>query len=284
MANAELLREFRSRLNSLPIDLKCEIGEVPLQKGMRPTSRKEKVIELLKKYNIEYTEIGTGTNRFIIKYNGFALKIALDREGIADNKQEYAICESLMPDVSYAHEISLGGHLLVASYCPAFTSFTEMYSYSAEIRRILSKWSTRFLLGDVGIVKTNYANWGLSSEGKPVCIDYAYIFPASLNLFKCICGSTMMKPDSSFAEYSCTNCGHHYQDRELRAKISQQERLRLFENTAGLKMTKEFQTFEVDPMYIEYSHKPDEPDIYNVAIDVDNHLKGIETTDWYGHA
>ena len=40
-------RQFRSRLNSLPLELKCEIGEIPLQKGLRATSRKEKVIELL---------------------------------------------------------------------------------------------------------------------------------------------------------------------------------------------------------------------------------------------
>ena len=43
--------QFRSRLNSLPIDLKCELGEIPLQKGLRPTTRKEKVIEILNKYN-----------------------------------------------------------------------------------------------------------------------------------------------------------------------------------------------------------------------------------------
>ena len=37
--------QFRSRLNSLPLEFKCEIGEIPLQKGLRATSRKEKVIE-----------------------------------------------------------------------------------------------------------------------------------------------------------------------------------------------------------------------------------------------
>ena len=49
--------QFRSRLNSLPLDLKCELGEIPLQKGLRPTTRKEKVIEILNKYNIKYYDV-----------------------------------------------------------------------------------------------------------------------------------------------------------------------------------------------------------------------------------
>ena len=176
----EYKRQFRSRLNSLPLEFKCEIGEIPLQKGLRATSRKEKVIELLQKYDIDYIEIGTGTNRFIVKYDGYALKIALDREGVADNMQEFSICEDLMPNVAYAYEISSGGHLLVADYCPAFTSQNEMWQHNSSIRKILQEWSKRYLLGDVGMTERTYANWGLAPGNRPVCIDYAYIFPSSI--------------------------------------------------------------------------------------------------------
>lgn len=281
MADTEFIKQFRSRLNTWPLELKCEIGEIPLQKGMRATSRKEKAVELLKKYNIDFVEIGTGTNRFIIKYDGYAVKIALDKEGIADNKQEFAICEALMPDVAYAHEISNGGHLLVASYCPAFTSHNEMWAHNAEIRRILNKWSSRYLLGDVGLTTYNYANWGLSPEGKAVCIDYAYIFPASLDLFKCICGNKSMSIDGNFAEYKCTKCGHRYQDRELRAKISQEERLRLFSSVSGIKMMSEFEQHPVDPKYIKYDKNPDAPDPYDVAMNVTDHIHGRDTSSWF---
>lgn len=281
MADTEFYEQFRSRLNALPIEFKCEIGEIPLQKGMRPTSRKEKAIELLKKYHIDYVEIGTGTNRFIIKYDGYAVKIALDREGIADNKQEFAICEALMPNVAYAHEISKGGHLLVASYCPAFTTHNEMWSHNARIRQILMDWSKRYLLGDVGLTTYNYANWGLSPDGRPVCIDYAYIFPASLDLFKCICGNKSMTLDGNFSEYKCTKCGHKYQDRELRAKISHDERLRLFSSVSGIEMKDEFETHPVDPKYIKYDDNPDAPDPYDVAMDVYDHIHGYETSSWY---
>ena len=234
------IRQFRSRLNTLPLELKIKIGEIPYQKGMLASSRKNRVIELLKEYNIPFLEIGTGTNRFIIKYDGYAIKIALDNEGIADNKQEWAICDMLQPHVAYAHEISKGGHLLVSSYAPAFTTYSEMFLYANTIRNILKEWGQRFLLGDVGLTRINYANWGLSPDGRPVCIDYAYIFPASLDLFKCICGSHKMTfYDTTYSSYKCVECGRKYEDRELRSKISQQERLRLFENVHGIEMTDE---------------------------------------------
>ena len=274
--------QFMSRLNSLPLDLECEVGEIPLQKGMRPTSRKEKVIELLNKYHVDFVEIGTGTNRFIVKYDSYVIKIALDHEGVADNIQEFAICESLMPHVAYAHEISEGGHLLVADYCPAFTTHGEMFSHHSEIKKILTEWSQRYLLGDVGLTQHNYANWGLAPGGRPVCIDYAYIFPASLNIFKCICGNGAMTfAKGDFSTYKCTKCGKTYEDRELRAKISPEERRRLFNNVQGIKMTQEFEMHPVDPKYIKYNPKPDEPDVYETAMNAAMHFEGHQTSNWY---
>ena len=275
-------KTFRSRLNSLPLDLKCELGEIPLQKGMRPTSRKEKVIELFKRYNVPFVEIGTGTNRFIVRYDGYALKIALDNEGIADNKQEFAICESLMPHVAYAHEISSGGHLLVASYCPAFTTQNEMYTHRQTITAILSDWGKRFLLGDVGITGHNYANWGLAPGGVPVCIDYAYIFPASFDMFKCICGNKAMTfVHGDFSTYKCTACGKEYEDRELRMRISQEERMRLFNNVKGIQMREEFEDHEVDPSYIKFDDGPDAPNVYDSAMAVVNKLHHVPSPNWY---
>jgi len=279
---SEYIRTFRSRLNSLPPDFKDEVGEIPLQKGMRATSRKERVIKLLDDYKIEWLDIGTGTNRFIVKYDGYALKIALDREGIADNMQEYAVCESLMPNVAYAHEISKGGHLLVASYCPAFTSAQEMYNHRSAISNILSDWGKRFLLGDVGITGKNFANWGLAPGGRPVCIDYAYVFPVSIDIFKCICGNQAMEfVGGDFSRYRCSKCKKEYEDRELRARISNNERMRLFNNATGIIMKDEFEEHPVDPKYIKYDTNPDAPDLYDAAMNVSDHLGGYQTSNWY---
>lgn len=281
MSDITSTRRFRSRLNSLPLDLKCYLGELPLQKGMRPTSRKEKAMELFDKYKVPFVEIGTGTNRFIVKYDGYALKIALDNEGIADNKQEFAICDSLMPYVAYAHEISKGGHLLVASYCPAFTSANEMRSHT-EIPKILDMWSRRFLLGDVGLSSHNYANWGIAPGGRAVCIDYAYIFPAQFDMFKCICGNKAMTfAGGDYTTYKCTACGKEYEDRELRMRISQDERLRLFNNVNGIIMKEEFEEHEVDQSYIKFDESPDSPNAYESASNVSKMLSGKETNFFY---
>jgi hypothetical protein len=279
--SVDLMRQFRSRLNSLPLEFKCEVGEIPLQKGLRATSRKEKVVELLNKYGIDYLEVGTGTNRFIVKYDGYALKIALDREGIADNMQEFAICESLMPHVAYAYEISSGGHLLVADYCPAFTTSNEMWQHNGTIRSILSDWSKRHLLGDVGITDRTYANWGLHSGVRPVCIDYAYIFPSSIDQFECICGNKSMTfTGSDYSTYKCTKCGKIYEDRELRARISNDERMRLFQGVHGINMTQEYEMHPVEPKYMKYDDNPDLPDLYEVASNVTDHIHGLATPGW----
>lgn len=257
---------FRSRLNQLPFELRVKLGEVSYQKQMFGTQRKELVISLLREYGIEFTEIGTGTNRFIVKYDGYALKIALDKEGVADNKQEWVMSSALGSDVAEAFEISKGGHLLVAAYAPAFTSFSEMNSYAPKIRSILRKWSSRYLLGDVGLTSINYANWGLLNN-MPVCIDYAYIFPVSMDIFECICGNKDMKfTGSDFTTYQCTKCFKTYTDRELRARIPNDERMRLFANVTenGIVMheaTEQHEAPEPPSTYVN----PSAPDPVEVA-------------------
>lgn len=261
---------FRSRLQQLPLDLKQRIGEVSLQKGLRPTTRRDLIIEALSEYNIDFKNVGTGTNRHIIKYDGFVIKIALDKEGVADNKQEWVMSDKLYPHVAMACEISEGGHMLVAEYCPAFSTFFEMSTHP-EIKEILREWSKQYLIGDIGIIDKNYANWGINSNGEAVCIDYAYIFPVGMEVFTCICGCKVMTMDSSFSKYKCTQCSREYSDAELRMTISQSERLSMFNDTPGLKMHNPIETHVIHnympdnserPMHPEYPAEYDVMDIY----------------------
>lgn len=241
--------EYMSRIHLLPLEVRMKFGELPYQYGMRASTKREKAIEALNESGIDWTEIGTGTNRFIFRYDTYAFKLALDEEGMADNMQEWAICKPLK-DVAFAHEISRRGHLLVASYVPAFTSFTEMNFYQDEIVKILKRWTDEgYVLGDVGLVSETYANWGLSN-GKPKCIDYGYIFPASLNLFGCVCGSHRMVPlNKTYAEYKCQDCGRRYTDRDLRSRISTEQRIELFKNVRGIEMHSPKEMHEVDDQY-----------------------------------
>lgn len=255
---------YRSRLAQLPVDVREGLTEVSYQIGMTPSARKQRCVDVLKKHNIPFKDIGTGTNRFIIRYDGFAVKIALDREGVADNKQEWVMSSALAPDVAKAHEISEGGHLLVASYAPAFSNYQEFLAHRPQIIQILRKWGSKYLLGDVGITSINYANWGMYL-GKPVCIDYAYIFPVAMDVFTCICGCKEMEfTDESYTGYRCTNpdCKMTYTDRDLRAKISQDERLRLFENVSqnAIRMDSPTKEVEVEDRLIQQEIDPDMPD------------------------
>lgn len=248
--------EYMSRIHLLPSDLRNKLGELPYQYGMRASTKRDKAIEALHESEIEWTEIGTGTNRFIFRYDTFAFKLALDEEGMADNMQEWAMCTPLK-NVAYAHEISRRGHLLVASYCPAFTSFQEMNFYQNEIVAILQRWTSEgFLLGDVGLVSENYANWGLK-DGKPVCIDYGYIFPSTVDLFGCVCGSHRMVPlNKTFSEYKCPECNRRYTDRDLRSRISTEERIKLFKNVRGIQMTSAKEVHEVSDEYLMNNRVP----------------------------
>ena len=271
-----MIVKYRSRLHELPAEVRSGLAEVSYQIGMTPSSRKERCLNVLKEHNVPFKDIGTGTNRFIIRYDGYVIKIALDREGVADNRQEWVMSSMLAPDVAPAHEISKGGHLLVASYAPALSSVQEFYAYRKEIVQILKKWGSRYLLGDVGITSINYANWGMM-YGKPVCIDYAYIFPVSMDVFTCVCGCKEMQfTDETFTTYQCCNmnCKITYTDRELRSKISQNERLRLFENVSNnaIEMTSTVKEIDVDDRLINMEIDPDMPDPVQVVSNVNSHF------------
>jgi hypothetical protein len=181
--------------------------------------------------------------------------------------------DMLSPYVATAHEITKGGHLLMATYAPAFTSYSEMSIYRQKIIKILDAWGSRFLLGDVGFNRINYANWGMLA-GSPVCIDYAYIFPVSMDLFKCYgCNNKTMVMNSSFSEYTCTNCGRKYEDSSLRATITQQERLKLFSSIEGLEMHEPVISKEVEVDSSDmFRNNPDMPDPYETAFTVANML------------
>ena len=249
MANAL----FRSRLQALPIDLKIRLGELSLQIGMTPSKRQQEMMNAFKEFNIPVVEVGTGTNRTIVKYDRYALKIALDEDGVADNKQEWVMSSALMPDVAPAFDISAGGHLLMAAYCPAFSTYSEFCQYRTTITEILKKWGTKYLLGDVGVTRKNYANWGLSKAGKPVCIDYAYIFPASMDIFTCTCGNnTLTFSDTTFNSYMCPKCKAIYSDSALRSLISNEERMKLFEDVKGIRMYTEREYHEIPDEMIKH--------------------------------
>lgn len=272
-----MIVKYRSRLNTLPVELKTELASNVLQWGKSPASRADAILQAFKYYNVDVYHAGTGTNRIVVRYNNYALKIALDEEGIADNMQEWAVSPMLSNGVSKSHEISgslvrdennivrmKGGHLLVATYIPPFLTYGEMATHQKQIISTLKKWSSKFFLGDVGFQQKNFANWGFDSKNnRPVCIDYAYIFPADTNLYKCLhCSSRILEPDSMFTSYSCPVCKKRYEDRELRMRISNEQRIELFSKVKGISMTKEYEKHDISDEYKKNDFDPS--DIYSI--------------------
>ena len=256
-------QQYRSRLNALPENLKVDIAAVVHQWGMSASHRRDAILEAFNDYKTPVQELGTGTNRLAVKYSNFALKIALDDEGIDDNRQEWVMSDRLKPGAAEAFEISCGivknndntfeitgGHLLVADYVPALTSYGEMMLHQNEILAILSRWSKTCLLGDVGLTKKNFANWGM--KGNVIkCIDYAYVYPVDMSLFTCKCGSLNLEPErGKFTDYICKDCKTKYSASELRGRITNERRHEMFSHVIGLKMMKEYETFDVDEKYL----------------------------------
>ena len=64
-------------------------------------------------------------------------------------------------------------------------------------------------------------------------------------------------------------------------RISQDERLRLFNNANGIVMTEAFEEHEVDPEYIKFDESPDSPDIYEAAVVVSDMRTGKGTNSFY---
>ena len=276
-----MIVQYRSRLQALPKEVREGLGEVVYQIGMTPAARKQRCIDVLTRHNIPFKDVGTGTNRFIVRYDGYALKIALDAEGVADNKQEWNMSPKLVPYVAPAHEISKGGHLLVASYAPAFSSYHEFNQYRTQMAEILQRWGNQYLLGDVGLTSVNYANWGLL-YGKPVCIDYAYIFSVSNELFTCDCGCTEMTfADETYTSYKCTDpkCKIVYTDRELRSRISHAKRLAIFKDMTenAILLTDATKGVEVPDHLIHHEEDPDRPDPAETIYAVNQYLYGTST-------
>lgn len=199
---------LRSRiLEYFPKELRVEIELLSMQ---RKASKEADIDELLRKYNIKgVTKLGPGTNRYAIKIGGYVVKFATDHDGKIDNLKEFKMSPLLYPYVTRTYEVSSSGTFLVAEYIQPFSSYSEMVSHGDEIRAILKKLSSRYLIGDIGITSVNFANWGTRiGSDEPVCLDFAYVYDVKSNLFVCrnCHTNTMLVPDENFVTLVCPTC------------------------------------------------------------------------------
>lgn len=219
----KILRSFLHE--QLPLDLRVEIELLSRRRDIFNAEKQEELIKLLRKFNIPgIVPLGSGTNRYAFKLNGFVVKVATDNDGKIDNFKEYKMAKRLYPYVAKTYEVSENGTLLVAEYIEPFQSYGEMLAYADQIRDILRKLSSVYLIGDVGITKKNYANWGKRiGSDDPVCLDFAYVYDVKSELFLCkACkNNSMLIPNNDFTKLICpaVGCGKEYDFEEIRARL-----------------------------------------------------------------
>lgn len=212
-------------LEMFPFELRVELDLLSRQRNLENDDQETKLFELFQKYNIDAVRLGMGTNRYGFKLNSFAVKFATNEDGRIDNMKEFKMATRLQPDVIKVYEISENGVLLVTEYIQPFETYGEMLRYEDQIKEILHRLSAVYLIGDVGISEINYGNWGLRiGTQKPVCLDFAYVYDVSSELFLCSepgCrGRSMLVPSETYSRLICPNCGKSYTFESLRIRIS----------------------------------------------------------------
>lgn len=225
-----MVKTLRSLIHEkFPQDLRVKFELLSRRRDLVNKEKQEELLKLLREYNIQgIVPLGPGTNRYAFKIDGFVVKVATDHDGKIDNMKEFKMAKRLYPYVSKTYEISTNGTLLVAEYIQPFESFTEMCRYAEEIREILGKLASVYLIGDVGISPVNYSNWGLRvGTNDPVCLDFAYVYEVSSELFICRQCKTnsMLVPNKDFTKLYCSNpsCGKEVLFESIRGRIGNDE-------------------------------------------------------------
>ena len=178
---------------------------------------------LLTEYNIPFSGLGPGTNRMAVLIDGYAVKIALDKDGMIDNKREFLYTKNLQPFVIKVYECTPCGLLAVSEFVELFT-LNDFHIYQDEMKEILEKISSNFLIGDVGITTANYLNWGIRTTGEICILDFASIYSVEYNVFNCTCDSSaLLVYDRNYVNLICPVCNKKYKFIDLRQRITRKQ-------------------------------------------------------------
>ena len=178
----------------------------------------EILMGILDKYDIDYSELGTGTNRTAIFIDGYVFKIALDKWGVRDNDQEFTLSEELQPYVIKVYECN--GIIMVCEYVVVINK-EEFAERKSQIRRILADLSNEYLLGDIGTINKNFANWGYRDNQELVALDFAYIYRIIGNELKCDCEvAPLLEYTPDYDRLVCPHCRKKYMFMDVRRRIS----------------------------------------------------------------
>ena len=169
-----------------------------------------------------FVELAPATNRFALLRGEYVYKFALDRYGIKDNNNEFNLSEELQPFVTKTYETN--GYILIAEYVNLISE-NEFMDSKENIRMILSHLSEDWLFSDVGTITKNFTNWGYTSDGQLVILDYGYFYKKDPKILFCESDGGSLVYDENFDQLRCTSCGRKYNvvDIKYRMDISEEE-------------------------------------------------------------
>jgi len=279
--------KLRSRiLEYFSKDLLAEIYNVTTDVTIPDNNSKaDIIINILNKYDVDFDELGLGTNRMSIFIDSYVFKIAFDRDGIHDNWREFIMSKELQPLVSKTYECN--GLIAVAEYVVLISKEEFTLEENKEsVKSILSILADSYLLGDVGSVAKNFTNWGYRSNGELVILDYAYIYRVIGD--EMICKNLkdghrcdgVLQYDDNFFKLFCPKCRTKYTFHQIRNRIDktfEAKELELIKDRMAYKLTqsvqevKEYEEIDDDDeIEVEETREADDmKDFINTKLDED---------------
>lgn len=251
---ASNMKTFRSRiLQYFPLEALEKIKKLVYNNRINDINDKvDMMMAILDEYNIDFDELGTGTNRTAIFIDGYVFKIALDKWGVRDNEQEFTLSEELQPYVIKVYECN--SIIMVCEYVVVINK-EEFSEHKPQIRSILKDLSNEYLLGDIGTINKNFANWGYRDNQELVALDFAYIYRVIGD--EMLCDACDIKPmleyTPDFDKLTCPHCRKQFQFMDVRRKISKEMETRELEmsKSRAYVITNEVQDIELDEEDIE---------------------------------
>lgn len=201
-----------------------DIYLVTLRSDLDNNKKVDEILKILKREKIPFNQLGSGTNRCAVQIDGYAVKIALDRDGQIDNKREFLYTENLQPYVIRVYECSTDGLIMVCEYVTIFTT-EDYWNNQPEMRRILKIISEQYMIGDMGVTQKNYVNWGYKIDGTICILDFAYIYTIKYTQFTCTCGNgqNILIYDKDYNDLICPVCNKKWSFKTLRKRITKQD-------------------------------------------------------------
>ena len=128
----------------------------------------------------QYRLLGCGSGRRVFDLNnGYVVKVARNRKGIAQNRVEYQILtESEIPIIARTISISEDDRYLIMEKVERLRNFSYVLRYYNvhSLNELLTRDDIIELIERYHIVKADLrriSNWGIT-DGRPVIIDYGF--------------------------------------------------------------------------------------------------------------